>query len=482
MRCVYLFVLLPVLNAQVLITGARIADGTGAPLQDGDVRVAGDRITEIGKLRAKAGERVIDGRGLVLTPGFIDLHNHSTALDKQPTAPTQVSQGITTVLLGQDGSSPWPVGEYLKARREHPAALNLQVLAGHATIRRQVMGADYKRAATASEIAAMAKLVEHAMAEGAAGLSSGLEYEVGSYSKPEELEAMAAAAGMHGGMYLSHVRDEGDDAMQSFAEILGIAERNHMAAGISHIKLGTAAVWGKAQAVVELVNAARARGVEISADCYPWDAWHSGITVLVLDKQYDNPVSVSKGLSDVGGAGNVTITECAKHPEYIGKTLEAVAKTEGVSAVAMYSRIVRDGGAGIVCKAMKEEDIRTFYQQPWVAVSSDGGIGMQHPRGAGTFPRVLGVYVRERHWLSLEEAIRKMTSLPAARMKLQDRGVVKVGAYADLVLFNPATVQDNATYSEPEKISTGIEEVLVNGTVVWEKGKTTGQLPGRVVR
>ncbi|HEY2017276.1 MAG TPA: D-aminoacylase, partial [Bryobacteraceae bacterium] len=478
--------LLPLLEPQqptasTLITGATIADGTGSPLRDGDVRVTGDRIAELGKLSPRTGERVIDGRGLVLAPGFIDLHNHSTAIDKEPVATTQVSQGLTTILVGQDGSSPWPIKDYLEDRRAHPAALNLQVMAGHATIRRKVMGDDYKRVATAEEIAAMAKLVDAAMSEGAVGLSSGLEYEVGSYSNSPELIEMARAAGARRGIYLSHVRDEGDHVMDSFNEVIRIAEQGRLPVGISHIKLGTEAVWGKSKQVVDLVNRARARGVKIEADCYPYEAWSSTIAVLVLDKQYDNPVSVGKGLADVGGAANVTITRCAKHPDFEGKTLEEVARANEMTPVAMYSKIIRDGGAGIVCHAMKEDDIRTFYQQPWVAVASDGGIGMQHPRGAGTFPRVLGVYVRERHWLTLEEAIRKMTSLPAARLKLKDRGQIRVGAYADLVLFNAKTVKDNSTFAEPQKIATGIEKVFVNGTLVWDGGKTTGALPGRVV-
>lgn len=477
---------LPFLRGQqsgpsTLITGARIADGTGAALRDGDVRVSGDRIAEIGKLTTRPGDRVIDGRGLVLAPGFIDLHNHSTAIDRDPSATTQVSQGITTVLLGQDGSSPWPIKEWLDARREHPAALNLQVMAGHATIRRRVMGDDYKRAATANEIAAMAKLVDTAMSDGAVGLSSGLEYEVGSYSNLAELVEMARAAGARGGMYISHVRDEGDKAMDSFNEIIAISERGRLPVGISHIKLGTEAVWGKSKQVVGLVNAARARGVKIEADCYPYEAWSSTIAVLVLDKKYDDPVSVGKGLADVGGAANITITRCAKHPDFEGKTLEQVAKANNVTPVAMYSRIIRDGGAGIVCHAMKEDDIRTFYQQPWVAVASDGGIGMQHPRGAGTFPRVLGAYVRERRWLTLQEAVRKMTSLPASRLKLKDRGEIRPGAFADLVLFNPDTIKDNSTFTEPQKIATGIEKVWVNGTLVWDGGNVTGAFPGRVV-
>ena len=329
-----------------LIRDAQLVDGTGAAARKTSVRIAGDRIQEIGKLKARPGEQVIDASGLVLAPGFIDMHNHSDRLDTDLDAASQTSQGITTILVGQDGGSQWPIGEYLSKRKAAPAALNLQTMVGHATVRTQVMGKDYKRVARPEEIAKMAALVDQAMSEGAVGLSSGLEYEVGSYSTTEELIAMAKAASAHNGIYVSHVRDEGDHALDSFREELRIGEEAHLPVEISHIKLGTAAVWGKAGEVVALVNAARKRGQDVTADCYPYDAWASGLTVLVLDKQYDNPESVGKGLADVGGAENVTITSCKAHPDYEGHTLAALATKQSVSPVALYSQIVKDGGAG----------------------------------------------------------------------------------------------------------------------------------------
>ena len=408
-----------------LITGARVADGTGAPLRAAAVRVTGDRISEVGNLRPRAGETVIRGDGLVLAPGFIDTHNHSTELDKDLDAASQTSQGITTMYLGQDGGSPFPIAEYLKKRRENPAAPNIQIMVGHATVRRKVMGDDFRRPARPEEIRQMEALVDQAMREGATGLSTGLEYEVGSYSTTDEVISLAKVAARHHGIYVSHIRDESDLAFDSFREIIRIGREAGLPVQISHIKLGTAAVWGKAAEAVKLIADARAGGLDITADCYPYDAWASTITVLIPDKQYDRAESVGKGLADVGGAENVTITSCKAHPEYEMKTLAAVAKANGVTPVALFSRIVKDGGAGVVVKAMKDDDIRTFYQQPWVMVGSDGGIGMRHPRGAGTYPRVLGVFVRERHWLTLPEAIRKMTSLPASRMGLKDRGMIR---------------------------------------------------------
>ena len=274
---------------------------------------------------------------------------------------------------------------------------------------------------------------------------------------------------------------KGDRAFDSFREAIAIGEQAHLPVEISHIKLASAAVWGKAGDAVALIDAARKRGVDVTADCYPYDAWASTIKVLVLDKRYDDPASVAKGLADVGGPENVTIIGCKAHPEYKDRNLREIAKAQGVTPVALYSSIVRDGGAGIVCKAMKAEDMRLFYQQPWVMVGSDGGIGMRHPRGAGTFPRVLGVYVREQHWLTLPDAIRKMTQAPAQRLKLANRGEIRKGAFADMVLFNPETVQDRATFADPLALSVGIEKVFVNGELVWNSGKATGKHPGRVL-
>ncbi len=464
-----------------LIRNALVLDGTGAPAVRASLRFSADRILAIGNLRSRQGETVIDASGLVLAPGFIDMHNHSDHLEVDSDAASQVSQGLTTILVGQDGGSSWPIADYLAARRSAPAALNLQTLVGHATVRTQVMGKDYKRPARPEEIERMAALVDQAMQAGAVGLSSGLEYEVGSYSTTEELIALAKAAAKHHGIYVSHVRDEGDHAMDSFREEIRIGEEARLPVEVSHIKLGTAAVWGKAAEVVRLVDAAHKRGLDVTADCYPYDAWSSGLTVLVLDKQYDNPASVAKGLADVGGAENVTITSCKAHPDFEGHTLAALAQARAVTPVALYSQIVKDGSAGVVCKAMKDDDIRLFYQQPWVMVGSDGGLRMRHPRGAGTYPRVLGLFVRERKWLTLSEAVRKMTSAPAARLGLKDRGTLKPGAFADLVLFDPATVRDRATFAEPFLLSTGIEKVFVNGGLVWSQGKTTGLHPGRVL-
>jgi N-acyl-D-amino-acid deacylase len=471
----------------LLIINAQLADGTGAPLVNGALRIRGNRIVSIGKLGPAAGERVIDAHGLVLTPGFIDVHNHSLeGLDSDALAETQVAQGITTAVQGPDGESPWPIKDWIETRKQHPAALNLAVFAGHATIREQIMGKDFKRVATPAEIEKMAQLTWQAMNEGSIGLSSGLEYEVGRYSNTAELIAMARSAAEHGGIYSTHIRDEADKAFDALLEEIEIAEQAHIPVDHSHIKLGTVSVWGKSSEYIRVIEEARNRGVDFLADCYPYEAWHSNIKVIVPDKQYENPKSVEKAIADLGGADHLTITEFKPNSSYLGRSLAEIAKANKLSPVQTYIRIVREGDAAnteaqVIGHSMIESDVKAFYQQPWVMVASDGGIGAAHPRGAGTFPRVLGRFVREKHWLTLPEAIRKMTSLPAQRLGWKDRGVLREGAYADLVLLDPLTVIDRATFTKPQELPTGIEKVFVNGVLVWNDAKPTGATPGQVL-
>lgn len=470
-------------SSSLVILGGTIIAGDGRPAFRANVRIEGDRIARIGRFDPEPDEDILDARGLIVAPGFIDLHNHSDrGLDGDPTAISQISQGITTIVVGQDGSSAWPVGEFLARRDKQPSAVNLITLIGHATVRQQVMGRDTERPATEAEIAAMADLVEQAMREGAFGLSTGLEYDVGHPSTTEEVIALARRAARQGGIYVSHIRDEGDRVFEALDEALRIGREAKIPLHLSHIKLATVSVWGKAQRAVALIARARRRGQDVTADCYPYDAWASTITVLVPSRRHLDRAAVAKGIADVGGATNVLVTNCRAHPDYEGKTLLEIARNRKTTPVDIYMEIVRDGGASVVCRSMKESDIRVFYRQPWVMVASDGGIGMRHPRAAGAFPRVLGQYVRKRGWLRLEEAIRKMTSAPAARLGLKDRGLLAEGMKADLVIFDPRRVSDRSTFREPHLLSVGIEYVFVNGVRVWERGRATGHLPGAVIR
>jgi len=426
---------------------------------------------------------VIEARGLVVAPGFVDIHNHSDrGFANDPAARSQILQGLTTIAVGPDGGSPWPIGEYLERCEKQRLAPNVIAFVGHATVRQRVMGQGFKRAATETEIARMLDLVEQGMREGAVGLSTGLEYDIGHPATTEEVILLARMAAKYGGIYMSHVRDEADLAFDAFREAIRIGREAEIPVQISHLKLGTVGVWGKAREAVALIESARRNRVDVTADCYPYDAWASTISVLVPSRRHDDPAMVKKGLDDVGGGGNVLITNCAAHRDYEGKTLDEIAKAQGKTAVDVYIQIVKDGGAGVVCKSMIEPDIKTFYQQRWVMVSSDGGIGVRHPRGAGTFPRVLGRYVREQKWLTLEEAIRKMSAFPAWRLGLRDRGLVKAGMKADLVVFDPNRVIDQSTMAQPMLEPVGISSVFVNGVAVVGGGKVTGERPGVVLR
>lgn len=470
------------------IVGATLIDGSGRrPIPNSVVLIKGDSIIAAGRkgnVKVPADAAVIDAKGLVVAPGFIDTHNHSDrGLARDPGAASQVSQGITTISVGQDGGSEFPVGAFLKSLDEHPAALNVLTFVGHATVRSLAMGENNtQRLATPEEIKKMESMVEQAMTDGAFGLSSGLEYETGKPSSTEELIALAGVAGRHRGIYISHVRDEADRTLEAIAEAIRIGKEARLPAQISHIKVGTVGVWGRAPEVVAMIKKAQAQGQDVTADCYPYDAWSSTIKVLIPSGRHDDPADVARGIADVGGAGNITIVSCRAHPDYEFKTMAQIAASEGITPVELYMKIVRDGGAGVVCRSMTERDIKVFYQQPWVMVSSDGGVGSRHPRGAGTYPRVLGRFVREWHWLTLPEAIRKMTSLPASRLRLTDRGLIRQSYKADLVLFDPATVIDNATFEKPGLISAGVNRVFVNGVEVWRDGASTGNRPGKALR
>jgi N-acyl-D-amino-acid deacylase len=464
------------------IRGARIADGTGAALRLADVRFTGDIITEVGAVTPHAGDQLIDGTGLVLAPGVIDAHNHSTeGLDTDPDAVTQISQGITTLVVGQDGSSPFPLAAYIAKRRSAPSTVNVAVMVGHATLRRQVMGADFRRAATPAEVTQLEALVDREMRSGAFGLSSGLEYEVGSYASTEEVISMARAAAKHRGIYISHIRDEADKSLDAMREAIAVGEKAKLPVQITHLKLGTVGVWGKAAEVIAMIDAARKRGVDVTADVYPYLAWSSNLKVLVPDKQWTNPASVKEALDDVGGGRNVQITRLPTYPQYVGKRLNEIAALEAASEVDTYIKIVKDDDAGVIGHTMIAEDMQAFMRQPWAMIASDGGIGTSHPRGAGTFPRVLGRFVRDEQWLTLPDAIKKMTSMPAARLRLKDRGTIAVGMKADLMLFDPATIIDRSTFEEPRLLAAGVRRVFVNGRPVWTGEGPSGDRPGSVL-
>lgn len=466
----------------IVIKNAMIIDGSGRAAFRGDVRVKGDKIVKIGDLKAKKEEVIIDANGRILAPGFIDIHNHSeSGLLREGAAANQVSQGVTTILVGPDGGSPFPLEAYF-AKLQGKIAPNVGAFIGHAALREQVMNKDYRRQTTPEELEKMLVLIEAAMKEGAFGLSSGLEYDTGFSASTEELIALSRIAAKYDGIYMTHMRDEEEGLLDAIREAIRIGKEAKIPVQISHIKAGNRNVWGKSAEAIALIEAERKNGFDITADVYPYTAWASTITVLVPSRKHEDRAEIEKGLQNVGGADKVLITSCAAHRDYEGKTLEEIAKSQNTSPVDVYIQIVKDGGAGVVCNSMNEADVKAFYQQSWAMVSSDGGIGSRHPRGTGTFPRVLSRFVRENNWFSLEEAVRKMSAFPANRLGLKDRGAIKKGMKADLVLFDKDKVIDRATFAEPQNLSEGIEIVFVNGVKVWENGKTTGNLPGEILR
>ncbi len=470
-----------------LIRGARLIDGTGAAARGADVRIRGDRIAEVGRLDARPGERVVDAAGLALAPGFIDTHSHhSGALLRLPDAAGAVSQGITTIVAGQDGGSWHPLSEYFRRVEETGVAVNVASYVGHGTIREEVMGEDFRRAATADEVAAMTRLLRRDMDAGALGLSTGLEYDPGIYSTTGEVVTLARAAGERGGRYISHMRSEDRALFDAIRETIVIGQQAAIPVQVSHMKLAMKSLWGRADELIALLDSARAAGVDITADVYPYTYWQSTMTVLFPERRFDDREAATFALDELAPPEGMLIARYAAEPRYEGRTLADVAGERGEDPVTAYMALIarsqaEDADESIIATSMDEGDVARLLQWPHTNVSSDGGLDGAHPRGFGAFTRVLGPMVREGH-LSLEEAVHKMTALSAAHTGIEGRGVIRPGAFADLVLFDPATVADRATPESPHARSVGIHQVWVNGAVVYENGGTTGARPGRVVR
>lgn len=476
---------------QLLIRNATIVDGMGNLAYPGDVLVSDGRIVRIGEpgtldihdAEPGAEVRVVDLEGLVLAPGFIDIHNHSTArVFNDPLATTQIAQGVTTVIVGADGSSPWPIAGYLDRLDDSRTAINVGTLVGHGTVRGAVMGDDFRREAREPEIAAMIERVRQGMEEGAFGLSSGLEYDPGFYCSTEELIALARVASEYGGFYSTHMRDEEEGVLESIDEAIRIGNEGHLPVQISHIKMGNASVWGKSIDALERIRGARVRAVEVTADQYPYTAWQSSLYIVVRSRRFFDADEVAEGLAAMGGAERLQIVNYPPDTSVHGMRLSEIAARDGKSEVDMYMEMIRAGGAGVIGHTMDEGDVDGFIVSPFVMVASDGGVGSAHPRGAGSFARVLGHYVRDRGLLTLEEAIEKMTAMPAWRLGLEDRGRIRVGAIADLVAFDPDTIADRSTFAEPLIPATGVDRVWVAGQLVWSEDEATGARPGGALR
>jgi N-acyl-D-amino-acid deacylase len=548
LACVATTVAQPGARYDLLIKNGRVMDGTGNPWFPADIAVKDGRIAAIGQLRDAQAARVIDATGKYVTPGFIDIHSHADDgsgprggfRDPDPvrrSAPNLVSQGITTVVVNQDGRSPWPVAEQRTQLEKNGIGPNAMLLVGHGTVRQRIMGADVKRPARPDEIVRMRALVKQALQEGAVGLSAGLEYEPGRWSTTDEVVELARELPAFGGVYISHERSEGSDPLwyvpsqdgpnavtllDAVRETIEIGEKTGARVVASHLKAKGEHYWGSSAAAVTLIQRARDRGVDVWADQYPYPtSGTDGSTVLipawatrppgananqpptnradVLKRVLGDPPSAKLVRSDIaheirrrGGADNITVYEYTDKSLY-GKSLAEIARAWKLDPVETAIKIQleglqqRNGGARMRGFSMAEFDMEHIAKQQWVATSTDAGIAMPddgpstHARFYGSFTRKIRHYAIDRGAITLEHAIRSSTSLPARIMDLKDRGQIREGFAADLVVFDLATIRDKATFFEPHQHSEGIDYVFVNGAAVVDAGKLTHTTPGKVL-
>jgi N-acyl-D-amino-acid deacylase len=495
----------------ILIRSGRLVDGSGAPSLVTSVGIRGGRIAEIGALTGATAAETIDASGLVVAPGFIDVHTHVDEIATQPAIPHFVRMGVTTVVAGNCGGSAANVAKGLAEVEAAGPALNYATLVGHNTVRREVMGA-VNRQATREELTKMEALVDRAMADGAVGFSTGLQYVPGTYAETGEIVALARAAARRGGVYATHMRNEGTTLEEAVGEAINIAEQAQCPLQISHLKVDAPSRWGASAKALAMIDAARARGLRVNADQYLYDAASSNLGIRFpswvleggqekINERLDDDATWEKiraemrelirerGLEDYNFA---RIAEYRTDRSLNGLTIpQASQKVLGAADLAtqqeMMRRILRAGGASMVYHFMSDDDLTRILTHPMVSIASDSGLntfgeGVPHPRGYGNAVRVLGRYVREQKVITLEEAIRKMTSLPADQFAFADRGRLAPGKAADVVVFDAGTVGDRATYAEPHQYPTGIVHVLVNGVLVVRGGTQTDARPGQVLR
>ena len=496
----------------IIIRSGKIVDGTGNPWYRADLGIKGGKIAAIGILEGRKAKRVIDAESMIVSPGFIDIHTHTERrMPEIPSVENYIRQGVTTVVGGNCGGSPYPIGEFIRNIRKTRISLNLVLLVGHNTIRREVIGTE-NREPTSEELEEMRQLVERAMKEGAVGMSTGLKYVPGTYSRTDEVVELAKVVAGYGGFYATHMREEGLGLIEAVREAIEIGRKAKIPVQISHHKVVGKSMWGNSVKTLQLIDEAVGEGLDITLDQYPYPATSTGLTVVfpawaleggkekIKERLEDHELreKIKEGtiyniLYDRGGGDPASIVVSSYSPDSSleGKNIAEITMMRGKEpTVANAAETIMDlqhagGGSGIY-HCLDEEDIVRIMKHPRVMHTSDGstvefGAAKPHPRNYGTYPRVLGHYVREKKVISLVDAIRKMTSLPAQRLKLQDRGILKVGMWADVVIFDPRTVIDQATWTKPHQYPTGIDYVMVNGKLVIDKGRWAEVFPGKVL-
>lgn len=495
----------------LVIVNARIVDGTGAPARAGSLGIRNGLIARVGGVTAVQGARVIDARGEVVAPGFVDVHTHADDLAERPDAANFIRMGVTTIVAGNCGSSALDLGEAFQAIADAGPAVNYASLVGHNTVRSAVMGRA-QRAPTVVEMQRMKSLVFKGMADGAVGFSTGLQYIPGTYSTPHEVIELARVASNEGGIYATHMRNEGTELLAAVAESIHVGSMLRMPVQISHLKVDSPSRWGSSSAALALIDEARKKGVDVEADQYAYTAGSSSLSIRFpswalegtnaeVTARLNNPdtwarvkremaqLLAERGFTDLSWA---TVATYRANEGYNGLTMKAVAQAmlgrDGADDQLEAARtIMLNGGASMVYHFMTEDDVERIMRHPMVGIASDAGVvpfgsGVPHPRGLGNTVRVLGRYVRERKVISLEEAVRKMTSMPARQFGLGGRGEIRVGAAADLVIFDPVRVSDLATFAAPHTYPVGISHVIVNGVSALGPGEALGARSGQVVR
>jgi N-acyl-D-amino-acid deacylase len=501
--------LLPAADFDLIIRNARVVDGTGNPWFRADVGVKDGRIAGLGNLAGKTAARNIEARNRVLAPGFIDVHTHSEAgIVKRGTAENFLRDGVTTVVTGNCGGSELDVNTFFQKLSKQGIGINLATLVGHNSIRREVIGNDDKPA-TPQELDRMKALIDKAMRAGAVGFSTGLEYVPGMYTSTEEIVELAKVAARYHGVYASHLRDEGENVLEAIEEALEVGKRAGIRVQISHLKQDTKAFWGNTGKMIDLIEKYRAEGVEVTVDQYPYIAYSTTLATVLprwslaggqseLVKRLQDPATRKKIFEETLSFNRergyedfdyTAVASCSFNKSYEGKTIREISRLRGradshASDVETVLELMEQGGVSVVTKAMSEDDVINIMRYRNTAIASDGGVvemgvGRPHPRNYGTNARVLNEYVRLRKTLPLEEAIRKMTSLPAQTFRMSNRGIIREGFAADLVLFDPEAVRDNATFAEPHQYSTGFDLVIVNGQVAVDSGRLANARAGQ---